>query len=166
MVALLDINVLVALFDPNHIHHQTAHDWFADSREQGWVTCPLTENGLIRVLSNPRYPGNRTTVHDAARRLRMLCESHEHSFWEDSLSVLDERFVRTQRIQGHRQLTDVYLLALAVAGGGRLVTLDAGVSLAAVPSARAFHLVALGTPEAGIVANSLGFPHLPEHRSR
>jgi hypothetical protein len=143
----VDINVLVALFDPNHIHHLTAHDWFAESSEQGWITCPLTENGLIRILSNPRYPGRRTTVHDAARRLRKFCESHEHSFWEDSLSVLDERLVRTQRIQSHRQLTDVYLLALAVARGGRLVTLDAGVLLAAVPSAGPFHLVALGAPE-------------------
>ena len=147
MVALLDVNVLVALFDPSHIHHLTAHDWFAESGEQGWVTCPLTENGVIRVLSNPRYPGRRTTVHDAARRLQVFCESHQHGFWEDSLSVLDERSVRTQRIQGHRQLTDVYLLALAVARGGRLVTFDAGVSVAAVRNAKPFHLIALGAPE-------------------
>ena len=147
MVALLDVNVLVALFDPSHIHHLTAHDWFAESSEQGWVTCPLTENGVIRVLSNPRYPGRRTTVHDAARRLQAFCESRQHSFWEDSLSVLDERSVRTQRIQGHRQLTDVYLLALAVARGGRLVSLDAGVSVTAVRNAKPIHLIALSAPE-------------------
>ncbi len=148
MVALLDVNVLVALFDPGHIHHLTAHDWFAESSEQGWATCPLTENGLIRVLSNPRYPGRRTTVHDAARRLKVFCESHQHSFWADSLSVLDERSVQTRRIQGHRQLTDVYLLARAVARGGRLVTFDTGVSVTAVPDAKPFHLIALGAPEA------------------
>ena len=148
MVALLDVNVLVALFDPSHIHHVTAHDWFAESIDQGWATCPLTENGVIRVLSNPRYPGRRTTVHDAARRLTVFCESHQHSFWTDSLSVLDERSVLTQRIQGHRQLTDVYLLALAAARGGRLVTLDAGVSLSAVPNAKPFHLMTLRVPGA------------------
>ena len=148
MVALLDVNVLVALFDPGHIHHLTAHDWFAESSEQGWATCPLTENGLIRVLSNPRYPGRRTTVHDAARRLKVFCESHQHSFWEDALSVLDERSVQIRRIQGHRQLTDVYLLALAVARGGRLVTFDAKVSVTAVRNAKPFHLIALGRPEA------------------
>ncbi len=147
MVSLFDVNVLVALFDPSHIHHLTAHDWFAESSEQGWATCPLTENGLIRVLSNPSYPGRRTTVHDAARRLTVFCQSPQHGFWEDSLSVLDES-VQTQRIQGHRQVTDVYLLALAVARGGRLVTLDAGMSLAAVRNAKPFHLMRLGGPEA------------------
>ena len=146
MVALLDVNVLVALFDPNHIHHLTAHDWFAGASEQGWITCPLTENGLIRMLSNPRYPGRRTTVHDAARRLKMFCGTRQHRFWEDSLSVLGEA-VQTQRIQGHRQLTDVYLLALAVAHSGRLVTFDTGLSVSAVRNAEPNHLIVLGTPE-------------------
>lgn len=147
MVALLDVNVLVALFDPGHIHHLTAHDWFSEHSTQGWSTCPLTENGLIRVLSNPGYPGRRTTTHDAARRLRVFCKSREHSFWENSVSVLDERSIRTRHVQGHRQLTDVYLLALAVARRGRLVTLNAGVSVTAVHGAKPFHLIALGAPD-------------------
>jgi toxin-antitoxin system PIN domain toxin len=148
VVTLLDVNVLVALFDPNHIHHLTAHDWFAETRGQGWVTCPLTENGLIRVLSNPRYPGRRTTVDDSAQRLRMFCESDQHQFWEDSLSVLDGS-VQTPHIQGHRQVTDVYLLALAVARGGRLVTFDAAMSIAAVRNATPAHLIVLGMTERG-----------------
>jgi predicted nucleic acid-binding protein len=69
VVTLLDVNVLVALFDPVHVHHEAAHKWFGQNRKSGWATCPLTENGMVRVLSNPAYPGRRTTVHDAIRRL-------------------------------------------------------------------------------------------------
>ncbi len=74
------MNVLVALFDPAHIHHDAAHDWFGAHREDGWATCPLTENGFVRVLSNPAYPGRRTTVADAVDRLGRLARSGGHTF--------------------------------------------------------------------------------------
>jgi len=73
MIALLDVNVLVALFDPNHTLHEPAHRWFETERESGWATCPITENGLVRVLSNPKYPGRQTTVRDASSTKSMTC---------------------------------------------------------------------------------------------
>ncbi len=140
MAALLDVNVLVALFDPEHIHHEAAHDWFAESSRSGWATCPLTENGLIRVLSNPGYPGRHTTIHDASDRLLTLCRGSEHIFWKDSLSMRDERRFRTQHVQGYRQLTDVYLLGLAVEHDGCLATFDRGIPIASVTDAKSSHL--------------------------
>jgi len=87
MVALLDVNVLIALFDPSHVHHEAAHRWFGKNRRSGWATCPLTENAFARVLSNPAYPGSRTTVQDAAARLGTFCSDRQHVFWNDSVSI-------------------------------------------------------------------------------
>ncbi len=148
MAALLDVNVLVALFDPVHAHHEAAHEWFGQNRKRGWATCPLTENGTVRVLSNPAYPGRRTTVRDAIRRLDDFLESGDHTFWPDSVSLCDENLIRPDHLLGHRQLTDVYLLALAVTNGGWLVTFDRNFPLAAVEGAEADHLVRLAQPVA------------------
>jgi toxin-antitoxin system PIN domain toxin len=135
VIALLDVNVLVALFDPAHLHHEAAHAWFGHNRSSRWATCPLTENALVRVLSNASYPGRRTTIEDAAARLRTFCSDREHIFWPDSVSVRDRGQFRWNHIQGHRQLTDVYLLALSVSNQGRLATFDASISLKAVQGA-------------------------------
>jgi len=140
LVALLDVNVLIALFDPEHIHHEAAHDWFLESSESGWATCPLTENGLIRVLSNPRYPGRRTIINDASDRLSTFCRRSDHFFWEDSVSVRDEARFRPQHIQGYRQLTDVYLLGLAVEHDGSVATFDRGIPIESVTGAESSHL--------------------------
>ena len=148
MVALLDVNVLVALFDPAHAHHEAAHAWLGRNRRSGWATCPLTENGLVRVLSNPAYPGRRTTVRDALRRLAEFRQSGEHTFWPDSASLCDERLIRPAHLLGHRQLTDVYLLALAVANGGQVATFDRSIPLAAVDGAKTDHLAYLTLPSA------------------
>ena len=91
MVALLDVNVLVALFDPVHAHHELAHQWFDRNRQSGWASCPLTENGLVRVISNSAYPGRRTTPQDAIERLTRFRESGDHAFWPDSASLCDGR---------------------------------------------------------------------------
>jgi len=120
VIHLLDVNVLVALFDPAHVHHDAAHAWFEGARPSGWATCPLTQNGFLRVVSNPAYPGNRTTVGDAADRLRRFLASDGHEFWTDDVSLLDARVARTASLAGHREITDAYLLALAVRRGGRL----------------------------------------------
>jgi uncharacterized protein len=148
--ALLDVNMLVALFDPMHIHHEAAHEWFGRSRSRGWATCPLTENGFVRVVSNPRYPGQGTSLRDAVARLAEIRQSADHFFWQDSVSVCEgDRFQPTY-IQGHRQLTDIYLLGLAVANHGRLVTFDRNVPLRAVAGAEPRHLEILGaTPTNG-----------------
>jgi uncharacterized protein len=135
VIALLDVNVLVALFDPAHLHHEAAHAWFARNRSHRWATCPLTENALVRVLTNPSYPGGRTTVEDAASRLRTFCSDRLHLFWPDSMSIRNAGRFRWNHVQGHRQLTDVYLLALSVSNEGRLATFDSTISVRAVQGA-------------------------------
>ncbi len=143
MAALLDVNVLVALFDPMHAYHETAHEWFAENRQRGWATCPLTENGLVRILSNPSYPGRRTTISDAIDRLGSFRASGHHTFWPDSVSICDEA-LQPAHVQGYRQLTDVYLLALALSNDGRLATFDRGIPLSSVDGAGDRHLTLIG----------------------
>ena len=140
MIALLDVNVLVALFDPAHVHHEAAHVWFGRNRSRRCATCALAENALVRVLSSPALPGRRTTVEDAASRLRTFCSDREHVFWPDSISLRDARRFRWNHVQGHRQLTDVYLLALSISNRGRLATFDSTISLKAVEGAAAQNL--------------------------
>jgi hypothetical protein len=144
-IALLDVNVLIALHDPAHPNHEEAHRWFGRNRKRGWATCPVTVNGCIRVLSNPAYPTVTAAPAEAASRLRALCGGSDHEFWSDSVSLLDESLFRTQAITGHRQITDIYLLGLAVRHGGRLATLDRSIPLKAVVGASAAHLELIGS---------------------
>lgn len=134
-VALLDVNVLVALFDPDHVHHELAHDWFADHRANGWATCPLTEAGFVRVLSNPAYGSPITRPDDLLARLGALCASGRHHFWADTISLRDEAVFCAAFIRGHRQVTDVYLLGLAAKMRGCLATFDRGIPPGAVRGA-------------------------------
>lgn len=134
-VSLLDVNMLIALFDPCHVHHDRAHEWFGRNRKYGWATCPLTLNGCIRVLSSPAYPTVETSPPEVITHLRKLCEDSHHEFWPDSVSLLEDNLFRPQMITGPRALTDVYLLGLAVRRHGRLATFDAGISLAPVTGA-------------------------------
>lgn len=142
MRALLDVNVLIALLDRLHVEHAKAHQWFAQNRADGWASCPLTENGCLRILTNPRYPAQIAAAEvllklDAAKR------GGNYEFWPDDLSVTDaEIFVRAE-FQGHKQVTDVYLLALSVKHDGRLVTFDRGIRLAAIRGAKAENLLVL-----------------------
>jgi hypothetical protein len=145
--ALLDVNVLVALFDADHVHHDLAHDWFADSGRAGWATCPLTEAGFVRVLSNPAYGGTLVRPADLVVRLRRFCGSGGHVFWPDAVSLLDTSLFELSRIAGHRQLTDIYLLGLAHKLGGRLATFDQGIPFAAVKGATAATLLVIAPIE-------------------
>ena len=140
---LLDVNVLVALFDPAHIHHEAAHGWFGTFGSAGWATCPLTENDLVRVISNPAYPGRRTTVADAIDRLRSFTESEAHAFWPDDVSLLQPRCVDGSYLAGHQEITDVYLLTLAVHHSGALATFDRKVRSQAVLGAGDEHLLVI-----------------------
>lgn len=133
--ALLDINVLVALFDPDHVHHDIAHDWFADHRELGWASCPITQNGLIRVLSNPRYGSPVSSLRAVRESVRRFVSTREHEFWPDDVSLADNAVFDASAIAGHRQLTDVYLLGLATKRKGHLVTLDRSIPARAVVGA-------------------------------
>ena len=144
-IALLDVNVLVALHDPAHPNHEDAHRWFGRNRKRGWAICPITVNGCVRVLSDPAYPTVAATPAEAASRLRILCAGPDHEFWSDSVSLLDESLLRLQAIMGYRQITDIYLLGLAVRHGGRLATFDRSIPLKAVVGASAAHLELIGT---------------------
>ena len=90
-IALLDVNVLVALFDPDHVHHDLAHDWFAGQAAAGWATCPVTENGYLRVLANPVYGTPMARPEALLRHLRRFCAGDGHHFWPDAVSLRDEK---------------------------------------------------------------------------
>ena len=134
MRALLDVNVLIALLDSDHASHNPAIDWFATHAQDGWASCPITQNGCIRIMSNPGYP-NPLPVQAVNERLAQACHQKIHEFWPDEVSLLESDVVDSTRIHGPRQLTDLYLLALAVRRGGRLITFDTGIPLAAVRNA-------------------------------
>lgn len=134
-VGLLDVNLLVALCDPDHVHHELAHDWFSDHQELGWATCPITENGFVRVLGNPRYGASMTRAVDLVDLLARFCAGKHHRFWSANVSLRDSTLFKPSLMRGHRQLTDVYLLGLAVKMGGCLVTFDRSIPLGAVVGA-------------------------------
>jgi uncharacterized protein len=135
LVALLDVNLLVALFDPDHIHHDLAHDWFEDHHGHGWATCPVTENGFVRVLANLAYGATVTRPQELVERLGTFCSTKHHVFWPDAVSLSDPQIFNAAMIRGHRQVTDVYLLGLAKMMGGCLATFDRTIPLAAVAGA-------------------------------
>jgi toxin-antitoxin system PIN domain toxin len=143
-VALLDVNVLVALFCADHVHHELAHDWFADHRRDGWATCPLTENGFLRIVTNPAtgIPVQRPV--EVLDRLCTFRKSGHHRFWPDSVSLADTRVFNASIIRGHRQVSDIYLLGLAAHEGGALATFDRTIPLAAVRGATKQHLQLIG----------------------
>jgi toxin-antitoxin system PIN domain toxin len=139
---LLDVNVLIALLDPDHSLHQRAREWFGRNAGAGWASCPLTQNGCARIMSHPSYP-NALSVRSVVERLQEATRHAHHEFWSDDVSLLDPRIADAGRIHGPRQLTDVYLLALAVHRNGRFVTFDASVPLSAITGAENKHIVAL-----------------------
>jgi toxin-antitoxin system PIN domain toxin len=140
--ALLDINVLIALLDTDHASHDAAINWFAKHAREGWASCAITQNGCIRIMSNPGYP-NSLPVQAVIEHLAGACRQNIHEFWSDEISLLDSEVVDMTRIHGPRQLTDIYLLALAVQHEGRLVTFDTGIPLAAVRKATTHSLLIL-----------------------
>jgi toxin-antitoxin system PIN domain toxin len=142
VTALIDINMLIALFDAAHVHHHAAHAWMARNRSLGWATCPITENGCVRVMSQPSYPGH-LPVAEIVWRLASAVSATDHIFWPDSISLCDSRRFEPDQILISKNLTDIYLLGLAVAKGGRLVTFDRMIPAGAVPKMKAKHLVVL-----------------------
>ncbi len=142
MRALLDVNVLVALLDGGHLHHRVAMDWLAAHARAGWASCPLTQNGCLRILSLPTYPNPQPPAR-VAERLAAATADRSHAFWPDSLSLLEPERLHWERVLSTRHITDVYLLALAVEHQGCLVTFDRSLAVAAVPGALKKHLVVL-----------------------
>ena len=139
MRALLDVNVLIALLDAAHIHHQRASQWLEQSLHHGWASCPLTQNGCLRIMAQPAYP-QALPLAAVAQRLGQAAATPAHLFIADDYSLLDAGRLHWPQLLGHRQVTDAYLLGLAVRHGCRFVSFDARVNLAAVPGAKAEHL--------------------------
>jgi uncharacterized protein len=142
MRALLDINVLIALLDTDHSLHVPATGWFNSNAHKGWASCPITQNGCVRVMSNPGYPG-ALPVRAVVERLAMATKTLLHEFWPDDVSLLDPKLLDPSRIHGPRPITDLYLLALAVKHGGSFVTFDRLISTDAVKQTAKGHLVRL-----------------------
>ena len=141
MRALLDVNFVIALLDPDHVHYERAHDWWAANRSLGWASCPITENGVIRILSHPNYSQSvEFSPAESISRLQELATRNDHKFWHDDLTFRDGETFVSGRIHGPRQLTDLYLLALATKNQARLVTFDQSIPLSAVPGANAQNL--------------------------
>ena len=140
MRSLLDVNVWIALFDGAHQFADRANE-FIESRSVKIATCPLVENGVIRVMSLPSYSrGGGVPMQRVRERLQQACEELNHEFWPDDISLRDDTRVDFSRVQGHNQITDLYLLALAVKRGGCLVTFDQAIALSSVRGATAKHL--------------------------
>jgi hypothetical protein len=139
---LLDVNVLIALIDPAHVQHDRAHDWFAAKGQQVWATCPLTENGVLRIVGSARYPNSPGTPAAVAEMVAILRGLGGHAFWPDDVTLLDGQRVDSARLLDSGQVTDTYLLALAAAHGGQLATFDRHlVTDAVVNGSRALHLI-------------------------
>ena len=123
MTGLLDVNFLIALAWPSHIHHQIAKDWFEENHNDGWATCPFTQAGFVRLSSSPKVIEDAVTPKEAIALLSQIVKMKGHHFWNQDFGIMDKQ-VPTQHISGHRQVTDVFLLATAIRHKGQLVTLD------------------------------------------
>ena len=124
MTFLLDVNILIALIDPLHIRHDEAHQWLTDHKQDVWATCPITENGVLRIVGHPRYPNSPGTPAAVVQSLLDLRALPNHTFWPDDVSLLDNNSLDTSRLLTSGQITDSYLLVLARTHGGQLATFD------------------------------------------
>jgi len=142
MRALLDVNVLIALFDRDHPMSDRVADWFSDNAASGWASCAVTQNGYLRIVSQATYP-HAIALGNAFALLARACAHPSHAFWPCDISVTDPDHVRREHILRSSQLTDTYLLALAVKHGGRFVTLDRRITPASVSGATGTNLLVL-----------------------
>ena len=121
---LLDVNVLIALIDPAHVSHDVAHVWFAARGHAAWATCPITENGVVRIVSHPNYPNTPGPPSITTNMLARMGALPGHHFWPDDISLISDDRFDLARLLTHAQVTDSYLLALAAAHDGQLATFD------------------------------------------
>ena len=134
--ALLDLNVLIALAWPSHIHHFQAHQWFATAQDSGWATCPITQSGFIRLSSNPKIIPEAVAPSEALQLLAQITLLPKHLFWPDAIALADAVIFKDSNIIGYRQITDAYLLSLAIHNKGCLVSFDQGIANLVAPSYR------------------------------
>jgi uncharacterized protein len=137
--ALLDVNVLIALLDSDHVDHQRVRGWVDAEIVHGWASCAITQNGFVRIISQPRYPSPVTPTQAISTLARAAATEH-HEYWPCSVSLLDNELIDHSRLHGHRQITDAYLLALATSNGGRFATLDQSIPIDTVHNASADNL--------------------------
>jgi toxin-antitoxin system PIN domain toxin len=121
---LLDVNVLIALVDPVHVHHDQVHAWFGEIGRKAFATCPITENGLLRIVGHPKYPNSAGPLSSVAAALVAIRGLPGHAFWPDSISLVESRIVNADLLSNHGRITDRYLLALARENKGKLATMD------------------------------------------
>lgn len=142
MTYLLDVNVLIALLDPRHIFHDAVQDWFARETGATWATCPITQNGFVRVVSGKKYQPAGVSIPDASAALSRLAGRPDHVFWPDDVSLFNSPLLNAAGLVKSDQITDVYLLAMAVSRGGKLATTDRKIAANAINGgANALHLI-------------------------
>jgi uncharacterized protein len=129
---LLDVNVLIALCEPHHVHAEAAHRWMESQKQHFWHTCPLTENAFVRILGNPTYPNSPGGPALVRQMLTRMSQHPKHKFWPDNVSLRDKTVFDLDALVSTRHLTDIYLLGVAVSNGGKLVTLDQHIPVSAV----------------------------------
>jgi toxin-antitoxin system PIN domain toxin len=127
-VHLLDVNVLVALMWPAHEGHDRAQEWFTKHSKSGWATCPFTQAGCVRTLSNPSFSSDAVTPQEALKLLAANLNHPSHLFWPDDISLVEAVQLVQKQLVGHQQVSDAYLLGLALRRKGRVATMDRGVS--------------------------------------
>ena len=127
---LLDVNLMLALVDPMHVHHDVTHHWFAATGQPVWATCPIVENGFVRIASHPQYPNRPGESAVVLGLLRQLCAHPGHTFWADDVTLRD--LLTPDAAFTHNHLADLYLLGLAVSHGGKLATLDQRIPISTV----------------------------------
>ena len=130
---LLDVNVLIALVDFSHVHHPSAHSWLKSI--SSYSSCPITENGFVRVISNSSYP-NRVSVAEAVKLLVKIRDNKRHQFWSDEISLADEALFRGDHLVHGNQITDLYLLGLAKQKRGKFATFDSRIDVSALNGRR------------------------------
>jgi toxin-antitoxin system PIN domain toxin len=143
MISLLDVNMLIALAWPSHVHHQIAQEWFSANAPKGWATCPLTQCAFVRISSNPKIIPEAVAPKEALALLNKIVDLKNHTFWKNNISILDKT-IPASLLMGHRQVTDAYLLGLAIQHGGRLVSFDGGLSALLPqnsPHTRSLHII-------------------------
>lgn len=140
--ALLDVNVLIALLDPRHQFCDPSRAWLKENRRHGWATCPIVENGCLRIMSRPGYPFPGLTAARVAELLRELLTMEGHRFWPDSATILDSQHISLAEVAS-THLTDLYLLNLAISNRGRLATFDRSIPWRAVAGAAPEDVVVL-----------------------
>jgi toxin-antitoxin system PIN domain toxin len=139
---LLDVNILIALIDPSHVQHDKAHEWFDKSGKKAWATCPLTENGVLRIVGHARYPNSPGTPASVAELMATFLAHPGHEFWPDNITLLDRQHIHAARLLNSAQVTDSYLLALAASQGGKLATFDRQlVTAAVVNGSQSLHVI-------------------------